>query len=179
MLDTYFPDPKHTAEWQDHLTWGDIVSFRFPLQDDAEAGVEPKKRPCLVIDRHQIGALPFVTLAFGTSADHKTTRGYGVDITRPARVIAAGLHRPTRFICYRKISVSLKHSGFVCNRTTESPVFGSLSGPEFERMNQVRARLQAEADIAADHRERRRLYGRRKAKPPTFTVEYKRSKRLA
>ncbi|NIZ63060.1 hypothetical protein DL239_19010 [Sedimentitalea sp. CY04] len=94
-------------------------------------------------------------------------------------MIAAGLHRPTRFICYRKISVSLKHNGFVCNRTTESAVFDSLSGPEFERMNQVRARLQAEADIAADHRERRRLYGRRKAKPPTFTVEYKRGKRLA
>ncbi|WP_136057735.1 hypothetical protein [Candidatus Halocynthiibacter alkanivorans] len=178
MLDSYSPNPKLTAEWQDHLTCGDIVSFRFPVEGDPEAVLEPKKRPCLVIDRRVIGSLPYVTLAFGTSAYHQKTRGYGVDIINPARVISAGLHQPTRFICYRKVSVPLNHIDFVRNKAIESPVLGTLSGPEFERMNQVRARLQAEADIAAEHRARRRIYGRRKAKPLTVAVEYTRRKRL-
>jgi len=68
--------------------------------------------------------MPFVTLAFGTSAYHQKTRGYGVDIIQPARVISAGLHQPTRFICYRKVSIPLNHNGFIHSKAIESPVLG-------------------------------------------------------
>ncbi|SMP16012.1 type II toxin-antitoxin system PemK/MazF family toxin [Shimia sagamensis] len=161
MLDIIHDEPKRTAEWQTHLTWGDIVSFRFPILTNPVQGREPKKRPCLVIDRTLIGAIPFVTIAYGTSQDGGKSRGYDLAVTSPASIRAAGLHKPTRFQCARQIRVHLNHSGFIWLASAKSPVIGALQGEEFDAMNRIRTRLQAEADIAADRRQRRRLYGRR------------------
>ena len=170
MLDTYPHDPKQSADWQEHLSWGDIVSFRFPILNNPIAGCGPKNRPCLVIDRTIIGALPFVTIAYGTTQDGRKTRGYDLAVTSQTGILAAGLHKPTRFCCCRHIRVPLNHNGFVWLAKNKSPVIGTLHGEDFDLMNRIRARLHANADIAAGRRQRRRFYGRRPNQPRSFEV---------
>lgn len=164
MLDTSQHDPKQSADWRDHLSWGDIVSFRFPVFDRPEPGQTAKKRPCLIIDRCLIGALTFVTLAYGTSQIMRKQAAFEISVSSLSSVSASGLHQPTRFQCSRRVRVSLNFGGFVAHPITQSPVIGTLPKNEFAAMNAVRARIQAVADIAADRRVRRRFYGSRPAK---------------
>lgn len=165
MLDISLHDPKHTAEWRNHVSWGDIVSFQFPMFDNPEPSHVPKKRPCLIIDRCLIGALTFVTIAYGTSQLMRKQVGFDLTVSSLSSVAEAGLHRPTRFQCGRRLRVSLNFGGFVQHHQTQSPVIGTLPKSEFAAMNAVRARIHAEADIAADRRSRRTFHGRRPVKP--------------
>lgn len=138
----------------EQLQRGDIVLFRFPLAEvDDEPGA-PKRRPCLVLDTLCIGGFPFFELAYGTSADTSANRGYEVIVKRPSARATAGLTKPTRFVCARRIIVHADHSGFD-GRTKGPQIIGRLDAPLLERMNAVRARIQAEADIAAHYREER------------------------
>ncbi|QIE54176.1 hypothetical protein G5B40_01175 [Pikeienuella piscinae] len=72
--------------------------------------------------------------------------------------------------------VSLDHPGIVLWAATGAPVMGRLSGDAVERMNSVRARIHAEADIAAERRsERRKARGarHRRTEPRPVRVEHR------
>jgi len=168
-----------SADWREALTWGDIISFRFPIEG---AGALPKKRPCLVLDVHRLGDSRYALLAYGTSADTQANRGYEVRLTEP-EARAAGLHRPTRFVGARRMLVAVDHPDIIISAATDTPLIGRLTGAAFERMNAVRARIHAEADIAADRRsERRRTrQGRRRraeARPATVERRHPHRRRL-
>lgn len=138
----------------EQLQRGDIVLFRFPLAEEDAYPDALKRRPCLVLDTLSIGGSPYLKIAYGTSADTPANRGYEVIVKRPSARTTAGLTKPTRFVCARRIIVHANHSGFD-GRTKGPQIIGRLDAPLLERMNAVRARIQAEADIAAHYREER------------------------
>lgn len=173
MLDTQVIHPATRPEaWQDRLSHGDVVAFRFPVAD--EDGAPPKSRPCLVLDVVTIAGTTLVTLAYGTTAQSDANRGCEIHVTRPEAMRAAGVHRPTRFVGARRITVSVDHSGFAANRAG-TPVIGRLGAPEFERLNAVRARIHAEADMAAERHATRRRERRRSPEHPI--IEHRRPKK--
>ncbi|PJE27165.1 hypothetical protein PSM7751_03732 [Pseudooceanicola marinus] len=151
----HHPQPFTPAGRNAHLQRGDVVLFRFPLaEEDNEPGA-PKCRPCLVLDTLTAGGEHFVEIAYGTSADTRANRGYEVIVKQPAARETAGLSKPTRFVCARRIIVHVDHSGFH-GRSKGPQIIGCLDEALLERMNAVRARIQAEADIAAYYREEQR-----------------------
>ena len=144
MFDQSIPE---AAGWQETLSRGDIVLFRFPI---IENGFEAAKtRPCLVLDVKGHGGNRRATLAYGTSAQTAANRGYEVWVKRRSSMAVAGLNRPTRFVGSRRISVALCHAGFKIGEQG-SPVIGQLDDYLLKRMNAVRARMQAEHDIAME-----------------------------
>ncbi|WOI56081.1 hypothetical protein [Palleronia sp. LCG004] len=156
-----------TTAWQDHVSYGDIVSFRFPLAEE-DSTEDPKSRPCLVLDIERLGSQRYALLAYGTTSYRRSNVGYEIHVRRRAEYLPAGLNEPTRFVGARRMFVPLNHSGFDICRTTGSAVLGRLDGAPFAAMNAVRGRIHAEADIAADRRSRRRRWLRRDR---DFTVE--------
>tara|TARA_R100000935_G_scaffold18534_1_gene35889 strand:- start:766 stop:1251 length:486 start_codon:yes stop_codon:yes gene_type:complete len=152
------PQPFVPAfDWQNLVERGDVVLFQYPLADeyDASTNTRPKRRPCLVLDVFTKGGTCFVELAYGTSAPSNANRGYEVRVGELASCHAAGLKRPSRFVCARRIIVSVNHSGFD-DDDDSGTLIGRLDPPLIERMNAVQARLQADADIRAAAQEERR-----------------------
>ncbi|MCB1310644.1 MAG: hypothetical protein KDK29_01595 [Sedimentitalea sp.] len=98
----------------------------------------------------------FVELAYGTSSRGAANRGYEVIVKQAASRKAAGLDRPTRFVCARRVMVHANHPGFAGQNDDRGPLIGRPDAPLIARMNAVRARMQAEADIAAWRRAERR-----------------------
>ncbi|RAZ81656.1 hypothetical protein [Cereibacter johrii] len=170
------------ADWRQTLKVGDIVSFRFPVED-LEGG-PAKNRPYLLLEVEPTHAGPRITLAYGTTVHGGRNRGYEVRLSDPAVFREAGLHRPTRFIGLRRLTVSADHPGFAVCRDLGTPKIGRLAGAEFERLQAVRDRIHAEADIAADRRaERRREVAEdraRRSRAPArpFVVEVKRRRQV-
>lgn len=166
MLDSITSNLAMTAAWQDHLSYGDIVSFRFPLAEEEHTG-RPKARPCLVLEIENKGGQRYALLAYGTTSRRRSNIGYEVHVRRKADYLSAGLKEPTRFVGARRLLVPLNHSGFVISNATGAPVLGRIDGNPFDAMNAVRGRIHAERDIAADRRERRRGggTGRRRSHP--------------
>lgn len=109
-----------------------------------------------MLELGRFGDRRFAKLAYGTSVNNRANQGYEVRVSRPEGVANAGLDKPTRFACARTILVSLDHSGFEPAEATGIPIIGRLDGALQQRMDSVRARLQAEADMAAVKREERR-----------------------
>ena len=151
----HHPLPFTPAGKSAHLQRGDVVLFRFPLAEEDDEPGAPKRRPCLVLDTLTAGDERFVEIAYGTSADTRANRGYEVIVKQPAARATAGLSKPTRFVCARRIIVHVNHSGFH-GRTKGPQIIGRLDEALLERMNAIRARIQAEADIAAYYREEQR-----------------------
>lgn len=151
----HHPHPFFSADDHLPLQRGDVVLFRFPLNDkNAKPGV-PKRRPCLVLNTLSSGDDCFVEIAYGTSADTRANRGYEVIVKHPSSREEAGLSKPTRFVGARRIIVHVNHSGF--NGQAEGPeIIGKLDAPLLERLNAVRAGIQAQADIVAHEREEQR-----------------------
>jgi len=81
----------------------------------------------------------------------RANKGYEIRVFQRADLCASGLRKPTRFIGARRISIPLTHRGF--SNTSGSPIVGHLAPALHERFNAVRARIHAEADIAADRRD--------------------------
>ncbi|MDP2520910.1 type II toxin-antitoxin system PemK/MazF family toxin [Shimia thalassica] len=154
-------DPKAAPAWAEHLCPGDIVSFRFPIIHNPKAGIVPKKRPCLIIDRKRISGFDFVSIAYGTTKLQHKKPSFDVEITNSEDVFAAGLHSPTLFSCSRNICVSLRHPGFVWLSARNSPVLGSLDDEKMLRLKQVCELLQGGSRNFERRREKRRFYGRR------------------
>ncbi len=143
-------------EWAEQPERGDVVLFRFPIAEEAHEPDAPKRRPCLILDVFDWKGGPFVELAYGTSADTRANRGYEVLVKQPGARAVAGLTKPTRFVCARRIIVHVNHSGFQASEEACAPLIGRLDAALLERMHAVRARIQAEVDIAAYEREERR-----------------------
>lgn len=151
------PQPLVPAlDWAAYPQRGDVVLFRFPVADSADQKEPPKRRPCLVLDVRRRGVECFVELAYGTSSKGRANRGYELIVKQPESRARAGLNKPTRFVCARRIFVNVKSEGFDCPGGSGSPLIGCLDEALMERMNAIRARIQAEADIAAHYREERR-----------------------
>ncbi|SIS85945.1 hypothetical protein SAMN05421759_104364 [Roseivivax lentus] len=144
----HHPQPFTPFPTSADLLRGDVVLFRFPLAEEDDEPGAPKRRPCLVLDTLTKGDDRFVEIAYGTSADTRANRGYEVIVKQPAARATAGLSKPTRFVCARRIIVHVNHSGFH-GRAKGPHIIGRLDEALLERMNAVRARIQAEADIAA------------------------------
>ncbi|MBY6155931.1 type II toxin-antitoxin system PemK/MazF family toxin [Pseudooceanicola nitratireducens] len=151
----HHPQPFIPTATSAHPQRGDVVLFRFPLAEEDDEPGPPKRRPCLVLDTMTKGDEHFVEIAYGTSADTRANRGYEVIVKQTAARATAGLSKPTRFVCARRIIVHVNHSGFY-GRAKGPHIIGRLDEALMERMNAVRARMQAEADIAAYYREERR-----------------------
>lgn len=176
MLDSTQTTFTMTPAWQDDISPGDIVSFRFPLAEEGHAG-RPKARPCLVLDIEVRGGQRFALLAYGTTSRRRSNVGYEVHARRRADYLVAGLNEPTRFVGARRLLVPLTHGGFSICRATGSAMLGRLGGAPFSAMNAVRARIHAERDIAADRRsQQRRRSGAMRGRE--FTVE-RRTRRRA
>lgn len=151
----HHPQPFTPAGEGAHLQRGDVVLFRFPLAEEDDEPGAPKRRPCLVLDTLTKADERFVEIAYGTSADTRANRGYEVIVKQTAARATAGLSKPTRFVCARRIIVHVNHSGFH-GRAKGPHIIGRLDEALLERMNVVRERIQAEADIAAYYREEQR-----------------------
>ena len=180
MLDCTQTNLKMTAAWRDHISHGDIVSFRFPLSEEG-AREQPKARPCVVLDIERIGDHRYALLAYGTTSRRPSNVGYEIHIRKRADYANVGLNEPTKFVGRRRLLVPLTHSGFVICAANGSPVLGSLEGAPLKRLNAVRGRIHAERDIAAD---RRCQNAPRRPRRPTecaedFTVEQRSPTRCA
>ena len=111
----------------------------------ATGPAHPKRRPCLVLDVFELNGTTFVELVYGTSVGTKANTGHEVRVGHTASCHAAGLDRPSRFVCSRRIIVSVNHPDFD-GKDDRGTLIGRLDPPLIERMNEVRARLQAEAE---------------------------------
>lgn len=88
------PDPIPAPRFRP----GTIVSFRFPRAEDGRPG---KARPCLVVASSE----DRLVIAYGTSVDTPANRGLDVVLDDPDDWQVAGLHRPSRFVLARRVSV--------------------------------------------------------------------------
>ena len=124
-------DPAKTKAWQEHVSWGHVVIFRFPIRLPGE-NETAKARPCVILETLTIGIERYAVVAYGTSAGSNANRGYDID-ARGTEAAAAGLNRDTRFVGVRRITVSLDHAGFVhVGRSTPRSSAGSRARPSGE-----------------------------------------------
>lgn len=156
--------PTPMLTWGDDLKRGDVVLFRFPCAEEHPVEA-PKRRTCLVLEVEDRGGHRFVELAYGTSATSNTNTGDEIHIAAPEERAPAGVRKPTRFVCSRRIWVTLDHPGWDTNPAHPSPIIGYLAPAAARKMNAIRARNHALRDIATDRRASRRR---------AFTVEHRR-----
>lgn len=177
MLDTTSLNPTMTAAWRENVSYGDIVSFRFPLAEDGDNG-QPKARPCLILDIEVIGGQRYALLAYGTTSLRRSNVGQEIHIRRRADYILAGLDEPTRFVAARRLLVLLTHRGFMTCGMTQSAVLGRLTGEAFERMNAVRGCIHALRDIREDRRGTSRRRGKQRTARPVIVEQRRPPSRL-
>lgn len=100
-----------------YLRPGDIVMLRFPF---SECQQPTKARPCLVVaSTHDDQRL---TLAYGTTSPTGANTGYDLRVSDLAEVASAGLHRPTRFVLARRITVAPDDARFQINRRGQAAI---------------------------------------------------------
>lgn len=163
MLDMT-PTSTPIPAWQTTLQRGDVVLFRFPCAEEHPTEA-PKRRTCLVLEVEDRGDRRFVELAYGTTAQTTANVGDEIHVVDPCDTALAGVRRPTRFVCARRVTVAIDHPGWDINPAHPSPVIGRLAPAAFSRMNAIRAKIHALRDAATD-----RLASRRRS----FTVEHRR-----
>ena len=170
MLDTTHHTPTMTHAWRDHVSYGDIVAFHFPLAENGRAG-EHEARPCLILDIEVHGGLRYALLACGTESRGRANVNQQIHVRRRAEYEPAGLAEPTCFMAARRLLVPLTHRGFVEASANQSPVLGRLDGQPFDAMNAVRGRIHALRDMHTARLRGRSGYPRRgQAAGREFTV---------
>jgi hypothetical protein len=152
MLDTT-PAAQAVADWTATLRPGLIVVFDFPSATEEGAS---KIRPCLVIETGRVGDNVFAEIAYGTTASGTANKGLEIHVRTPEGMALAGLARPTRFVARRRVIVALTNTRFACSASHPSPVIGRLDDDAMARLNDIRARLWAEKDVAAERNRERR-----------------------
>ncbi|MBY6115149.1 hypothetical protein KUW09_12985 [Mameliella alba] len=156
--------------WMQSVKPGSIVAFRFPHAFQGED--RPKVRLTLVLDVSLRLGQPCATLCYGTTNPKLAATGerYLVDVFAQDEIAMASLRRPTRFHGSRSLLVSLASSAFDVSFVRQTAILGELGGESLERLHVVRARMQAELDIArAEQADRRRR--RQPSMPRPFVVE--------
>ena len=151
MQSTSNPTP-----WKDELTTGDVVRFRFPVDDPDNPEAKAKRRPCLVLGIRWFGDHKFVEIVYGTGARSGANRGFEIWVKKGRSKAQAGLTCSTRFIGTRVIIVSVDHAGFEPDRTTGTPITGRLDAQCMQRLLSVKAMLRehgkkAPSAIRAQH----------------------------
>lgn len=155
--------------WRDQLRPGDVVLFRFPCAE-AKPAEKPKRRTCLVVETTERSNSRLVELAYGTSIEGGLNVGDEVHVTATDEMAAAGVRRPTRFVCARRIMVTVDYSGWDINRAHPSPIVGHLSEATKQRLNAIRCKISAHRAIAAEPQPIRKN---------DFKVEYRRRRTFA
>lgn len=145
--------------WADQLRPGDILAFRFP---HGEADQGTKIRPCVVLAVQRLANSVHVTLAFGTTATGPANRGLDLSLCDKTDWQTAGLHRPTRFVLARRLTVSSIDLRFDLGAPND-PMIGRVPDHALNRLAQLIAFL-GQAITDDRHRgrtPRRRMVGRR------------------
>ncbi|MEX1236530.1 MAG: hypothetical protein WEB56_16225 [Roseovarius sp.] len=171
MLDTTTSSftSSFNADWQNRVSYGDILTFRFPgLAQPAAA--RPAARLCLVLDIETIGGRRCAVLVPAVPARRPVSAERAVTLARRMEYRKAGLEGPTRFPIRSRLIVPFGHDGFVPSETTGTPVIGRIEGSPFERMNAERARLHALRDIREDHAQDQRPQRRGPQRGRDFSV---------
>jgi hypothetical protein len=104
-------DTTPPTDWRDTLAPGDVVLFRFPHSEPGDE-TDAKRRPCLVLAIQTLGGRRVVELAFATTAKTKANVGLEIHVNRPDSLAAAGLRKPTRFVCARRFLAPFDHVGW-------------------------------------------------------------------
>lgn len=171
-------EPTSPPPWMADLRPGAIVVHRYPAPGRMGAHRSPEPRPCLVVDVYDLHGHGVVALAHGVPAASGIRRDR--DLVIAARELRGVPELPEahRFVASACLLVPLGSPAFVVDPERGTPVLGHLSGEAMARLDDLRARLHAEADIAAEDRRRR---GRRRREGATrdhdFTVERRHRRR--
>ncbi|MFO1107198.1 MAG: hypothetical protein U1E34_13965 [Amaricoccus sp.] len=64
-------------------------------------------------------------------------------ISTPEETALAGVHKPTRFVCSRRVWVTLDHPGWDADPAHPSPIIGYLAPAASRKMDAIRARMLA------------------------------------
>lgn len=133
-------DPR---PWPETVTAGDILSFRFPLDDDT-GETRPKARPCLVLAVAMIDGQRRMSVAYGTSVLKKARNAHGILLTAGDASVS-GLDRATGFCGDRVRTITTGDPALAVSPVVRTPIIGRLSGRPLERMRRVQMRLYAGA----------------------------------
>nr|WP_321459820.1 hypothetical protein [uncultured Cohaesibacter sp.] len=129
---------------------GDIVAFHFPSGKSGKPA-QFFPHPWLVLDMQtHVGQL-YLTLARWHEAGQLPHRFYELVVSQSGQATIAGVSGPMLFNCRQQVIVSVRHKGFALGQHG-FPVIGMVNESELERLNAIRARLQAFADIRAEER---------------------------
>lgn len=139
---------SNLTSWQVGLTTGDVVRFRFPVDDPDNPDAKAKRRPCLVMGVRWFGGRKFVEIAYGTGAMTRANRGFEIHVKGGRAKAQAGLTCRTRFIGTRAIIVSVNHPGFEPDPETGTPITGHLEAKLVQRLLTVKATRRAHGDTA-------------------------------
>ena len=148
---------SHQAQWQTRLRAGDVVRFRFPVDDPDNPKAKAKCRPCLILGVRWYGKIKLVEIAYGTGAKRGANRGFEIRVKGGKAKAQAGLTCGTRFIGTRVLLVSVGHSGFEPEPETGTPIIGHLDASCMRRLLCVKAMLKAHGDTAPSAIRARRL----------------------
>lgn len=129
---------SQTPVWQDQLSPGDIVMFRFPGLGQPTSA-RPMPRPCLVLDIEIVRGRRCAVLVPAVPFRRPAGRDRQVTLGKRAEWRAAGLEQPTAFPLRSRLLVPLAHEGFVVAPGTGSPVLGHLPEAVMERRGARRA----------------------------------------
>ena len=133
MLDTTASVSKSSDDWQQTISAGDIVLYRFPI---AGAGNEaPAARPCLVVEIQQRCEMRFALLAPGSPITYGHHRPLDLRVAAEPDTRSAGLRQPTVFSGDVRVLVSLANKGFAAAPASGGPVIGRLDGAALSRFS--------------------------------------------
>ena len=112
--------------WHGTISVGDVVSFRFPRTERPYGWA--KARPCLVLAVDDRGDSPHALLAYGTAQFTQANQGHEIGLMNDADQAAAGVDRPMRFVCARRVWARLDDTRFSCGADRGTPRLGRLDG---------------------------------------------------
>lgn len=125
---------------------GDIVTARFPRRE----GPSEHPRPCLVLEATDDELL----LAYGTTSETDANRGLDLSVANDPDT--NGLHRPTRFVCARRVRLSRTDHRLVSDRHGHL-VVGTLGDESRPRLDHILRLISEEGP--RDEREARERAG--------------------
>ncbi|MEX1663133.1 hypothetical protein AB4874_16020 [Thioclava sp. 15-R06ZXC-3] len=138
-----------TRPWSETIKAGDIISFRFPLQN-APANERPKARPCLVLAVSVYDGQRWLCVAYGTTIRRKARNALGIDLSTD-EAAASGLNRATGFCGTRTVVIRTNDPALCVCPALRTPVIGKLADQPRERMQLVKARLLKTLETADRH----------------------------
>lgn len=139
--------PNDSLSWPEKVVAGDIISFRFPTDDDT-GGARPKARPCLVLAVAMVDGQRWMSVAYGTTVLKKARNSRGI-LVNAGEANACGLDRATGFRGDRVVTISTGDPALAVSPIFRTPVIGRLTGRPLKRMQTVKAHLRAAAHVLA------------------------------